>query len=353
MHIRPLKENPLVLLFFSVIFFSFVVLAFLVFHEQVAPASSRVGAKIPSATATPTPAQLSIAIPVLQQQHYSASSFTTIRSIPVQGNFTSTVVSFQVGNLTEYALINTPSTPMPKGGYPVIILAHGYIVPSAYNTVTSYESVDHYFAEQGYLVVKPDYRGNGNSDGVHDPLQRFNYPEDVMTALVSLRNIPHADTHNVYLWGHSMGGEVTLTVLEILGKQPDIGKDVRAAVLWAPVTDPAKWFSPENLRRIPEALLTPFPYQKTFQILGEPSDNSPTWQSINPLKFLSSISVPVQLNHGTGDTTVPYSWSVELAQDMQSVHKQIDFISYPGADHNLSPDTAQALTNSIHFFQTH
>lgn len=354
MHIRSIKENPLWLLVISVILFSVLVVVLLLLHDtlfKITPSISSQKTTI-HPTSIPTVTQIHIAIPVLEHRQYQPSAFTTIQTFSA-GDFTSKIASFVVDGLTEYARIDIPTTPIPQGGYPVVILDHGYIVPSEYNTVTSYESVESYFAAKGYMVVKPDYRGNGKSEGANDPLQRYNYPADVMTVLASLKNIPQANTHQVYLWGHSMGGEVTLTVLEILGQQPEIGKDVKAAVLWAPVTDPAKWFSPDNVRRIPEAILTPFPYQKTFAILGEPSDSSPTWQSINPLRFLSSISIPVQLNHGTADKTVPYNWSMELVQDMKDSHKQIDFISYPGADHNLAPYTAQALANSVQFFQSH
>lgn len=306
-----------------------------------------------SALQSPTPPFLSIAIPELQKRMYQKTVLTPVRQVGGAGAFSGEIISYTVDGLKEYALVDVPTTSMPKDGFPVVVVNHGYIIPSQYDTVISYAQITNFFAKNGYIVLKPDYRGNGNSQGATDPLQRYNYPVDVLTLLASVKNIPQANPAKIYLWGHSMGGEVTLTVLEILGSQPNLEKDVKAAVLWAPVTDPAQWFGQDNLKKIPEAQLTPFPYSETFSILGMPSDNSPIWQSINPMRFLSSIHTPVQINHGTSDVVVPYSWSVDLVRLFKAQGNQVEFVSYPDADHNLAPLMSEALQNNLTYFQAH
>lgn len=347
-YLPPIRENPLWLIGISFLLFS-IIAFFLLLKNHVAYEELSVQ---PRVTVAPTPTLLPIAIASLQKKTYSSEAITKVRSVASGDAFTSEVVSYTVDGLKEYALLDIPTRTKPKNGYPVVILDHGYIVPSQYDTVNSYGGVTDFFANSGYIVLKPDYRGNGNSQGAQDPLQRYNYPVDVVTLLTSVKNIPEADTAKIYLWGHSMGGEVTLEVMEILGKQPLLVPGLKAAVLWAPVTDPALWFSESNLKRIPEAQLTPFPYATTFQILGTPSDTSPIWQSINPLRYLADIRIPVQLSHGTADQTVPYSWSVDLDKRMHAVGQDDAFISYAGADHNMSPDSAQALQNNLQFFKS-
>ena len=52
---------------------------------------------------------------------------------------------------------------------------------------------------------------------------------DILYLIEGVYSIPQADEKNIFLWGHSMGGEITLKALEISQK-------VKSASLWAPVS---------------------------------------------------------------------------------------------------------------------
>lgn len=291
-------------------------------------------------------------ITALSNRGYEPSQITLVQQIPASGNFTSFVVSYQSDGLKEYALMNVPNAQAPTNGFPVVIIDHGYIQPNSYDTVNSYKAESDYFANQGFLVLKPDYRGNGKSEDDNQALMRFAYPIDVLTLISSLPNVPQADESQVFLWSHSMGGEVTLEVLEAIGKQPELAKTIKAAVFWAPVTDPVKWFSKSNLPNLPEAKLTPYPYTQTFKTLGTPDSNPTLWKSLSPLNYLKQIKTPVLLQHGTGDTTVPYVWSEELNADLTKLGKSVKFISYPNDTHNLPLHWTAAISADNSFYQT-
>lgn len=291
-------------------------------------------------------------IPALAGRSYMERTITIERNVPSSGKFRSYVVSFISDGLKEYALLNIPNSSKPKNGYPVLILDHGYIQPSQYDTVNSYKSESDYFANKGFLVIKPDYRGNGNSEITDTALMRFAYPIDVLNLLSSVKNIPEADSSQIFFWSHSMGGEVTLEVLEAISKS-DLAPSVKAAVFWAPVTDPVKWFSKQNLPSLPETYITPFPYQKTFQILGTPEENPQLWEALSPLNYLKDINVPILLQHGTADESVPYTWSVELNEKLSSLGKNIKFLSYPNNNHNLSASWNKAINDDMLFFNNY
>jgi uncharacterized membrane protein/pimeloyl-ACP methyl ester carboxylesterase len=291
-------------------------------------------------------------ITALSNRSYQKSDITVESNAPSNGNFQSYIISYTADGLKEYALMDIPNAAEPTGGFPTLIIDHGYIQPDQYDTVNSYKSEADYFANQGFLVIKPDYRGNGKSEVVDTALMRFAYPVDVLTLLASLDNIPQANKNRVFLWSHSMGGEVTLEVLEILKNQPALSSGIRGAAFWAPVTDPVKWFSKSNLPNLPEAKITPYPYTQTFKDMGTPESNPTLWNSVSPLSYLKNINVPILLQHGTADTTVPYSWSVELNNDLLKFKKNVKFISYPNDTHNLPLHWSQAISDDLNFFES-
>jgi len=291
-------------------------------------------------------------ITALSNRDYEASDIKIEKEIPASGDFKSYIIVFTVGGLKEYTLMNVPKASPPASGFPVLIIDHGYIQPSAYDTASSYKAESDYFANHGFLVLKPDYRGNANSEITDTALMRFAYPIDVLTLLSSVDNIPQANKKKVFFWSHSMGGEVTLEVLESVIKNKNLSTKIKGAIFWAPVTDPVKWFSKNHLSALPEATISPYPYTQTFQLLGTPEENPQLWQSLSPLNYLKNINVPILLQHGTADATVPYSWSVELNTALTKLGKNIKFISYPDDNHNLPLHWQDAVTDDMTFFNS-
>src|SRR3989344_3964251 len=52
--------------------------------------------------------------------------------------FTSYKISFESDRLKQYALMNVPKGASPEGGWPVVVVNHGYIEPLVYSTENSY-----------------------------------------------------------------------------------------------------------------------------------------------------------------------------------------------------------------------
>jgi uncharacterized protein len=292
-------------------------------------------------------------ITALSNRKYTQSDIAIERQVPSDGNFSSYIISYLSDGLKQYSLMNIPTSKMPIGGYPVVIVNHGFIEPKKYSTINSYKSITDYFSEKGYLVLKPDFRGNGNSETGDTALMRFAYPVDVLNLIVSLKNIPQANPNQIYLYGHSLGGEITLKVLEIAGKNPEILAKIKAAVVWAPVTNLADWFNKSHVPWLQETKNDKDYYANTFEIIGTPEENPQLWQSISPVNYLSDIQTPIQINHGVTDSTLSYRTSIELYDNLISLNKTADLLTYPGNDHNLTQSWDKAATNALIFFKSH
>ena len=69
--------------------------------------------------------------------------------------------------------------------------------------------------------------------------------------------------------------------------------------------------------------------------------------------FLKDISGPIQLHHGTADTSVPVEFSQTLEKQMKEAGKTVELYTYPGDDHNMASNFSVASQRSVEFFDKH
>ncbi|MEW6178830.1 MAG: alpha/beta fold hydrolase [Chloroflexota bacterium] len=301
----------------------------------------------PTATFTPTPTLHPLTIQSMRQREYPGSEITFEEKLASGGNFDRFVVSYLSDGLKIYALMTIPFGEPPPGGFPVIVFNHGYIPPREYRTTERYVAYVNGFASRGYIVFRPDYRGHGNSEGeARGAYGNPDYTIDVLNAVASLKRYPQANPQKIGMWGHSMGGHITLRAMVTT-------TDIKAGVIWAGVVG-----SYEDLMRrwrpTPIATLSATGgrrfTQQLVQTYGSPEENPSFWESISPIAFVQEISGPLQLHHAVEDSVVPVYFSQRLYDAMQAAGKPVEFYTYPGNDHNLANSFSLAMQRSIEFF---
>ena len=294
-----------------------------------------------------------LAIDFMRAQVYPGSEIQLEQTLSDGSNYHRYVASYISEGLKIYALLTIPQGQKPLTGWPVIIFNHGYIPPEQYRTTEKYIAYTDAFSKNGYIVFKPDYRGNGNSQGQPEGAYYSpGYTIDVLNAVASIKKYPQADPNRLGMWGHSMGGMVTLRAMVV-------SSDIKAGVIWAGVTASypdlaTNWHHPNSSHRF-----TPSPREQTSnrpnrqQLIdryGDFTANPQFWNSIAPINFLLNISGPLQLHHGAADEDVPLLFSQTLDQAMQAVGKTVELYIYPGDDHNISHHLSLALDRSVAFF---
>jgi dipeptidyl aminopeptidase/acylaminoacyl peptidase len=172
----------------------------------------------------------------------------------------------------------------------------------------------------------------------------------VLNAVASIKRFPQANPEKIGMWGHSMGGFLTLRAMVI-------SQDVKAGVIWAGVVGSY----PDMLTRWRRTGSTPSIQpttpatarrwrQQWVAEYGTPEENPEFWSSVSANTYLNELSGPVQLHHGTNDEDVPTYFSEELAQQIQAVEGTVELYVYPGDNHNIANYFSQAMINQIAFF---
>ena len=146
--------------------------------------------------------------------------------------------------------MTVPAGPKPATGWPAIIFNHGFIPPAQYRTTERYVAYVDAIARSGYIVFKSDYRGHGSSEGPPEGgYGTPGYTDDVLNALASVKAYKDTDPNRIGIWGHSMGGQLTLRAMVV-------SKDIKAGVIWGGVVAPyPDIFARANLPRLDTRLL--------------------------------------------------------------------------------------------------
>jgi dipeptidyl aminopeptidase/acylaminoacyl peptidase len=309
----------------------------------------------PTPTVTPTPLH-PLSIETMRQQSYPGSDMVIEETLGPGANYDRYVASYQSEGLRIFGLLTVPRGERPESGWPIIAFNHGYIPPDQYRTTERYVSYQDAFARNGYITLKPDYRGHGNSDGDATGGSRGpGYTVDVLNAVASLQRLPEADRERVGMWGHSMGGSITLRAMVVTD-------DIRAGVIWAGVTATYQevfearpgWVAGRQTGTpVPDGTPDPAAYEQGLFAYGTFEENPEYWAAIDPLSYLSDLSGPVQIHHATGDQSVPVAFSESLYERLQEAGQPGELFIYQGDNHNISANFGPAMERSVAFFDEH
>ncbi len=303
----------------------------------------------PPPTATPVPHPMSII--ALRNGDYPGSEITIVRELERGRNYRRYYAYYLSEGLKIYALLTVPNGDPPEGGFPSIVFNHGYIPPNVYRTTERYIAYVDELAKAGYVVFRIDYRGHDQSEG--EPTGAYGHPgyqADVLNAVASLKQMPEVNPERIGMWGHSMGGYLTLRAMVI-------SDDIKAGVIWAGVV--ASY--PEmlyNWRRTGSFTPSPSSTGRGWRSgwineHGTPEQNPAFWDSVSANSYLADLSGPLQLHHGTLDDDVPVEFSIRLAEQARAANQIADLYIYDGDNHNISKYFSTAMRRTIAFFDTH
>lgn len=284
----------------------------------------------------------------LRKQQFKPSAITIGKVVKDDPKFTSRLFYFTVNGKKVSGLMNTPKI---SGTYPVIVMFRGFVPAENYTSGTGTLRSAEYIASNGFITLAPDFLGFGQSDPTSTDAfeDRFQTYTTALTLLSSVQNLNtplaridqgaiKADSSRVGIWGHSNGGNISLSVLSITGKP-------YPTVLWNPVSqifpytilyftyeydDHGKWL-----------------IQKTAEF-----EQQYDAEKYSPPNYYKYITAPIQLNQAVADEEVPIRWSDQLNQVLTKQGTNITYYTYPGENHNFNNGSwAIAIRRAVDFYK--
>ncbi len=283
----------------------------------------------------------------LAQRNYQPSKITLIREITnpalAGDDYKTWLYTYQSDGKTISGMAKIPDSCANKQ-CPVVIMLRGYADDEVYFTGIGTHKTGGFFAENGYITLAPDFLGFGESDQASDDIleARFTRPISVLNLIASARQWEKVDQNEIFIWAHSNGGQIALSILEI-------SRENYPTTLWAPVT-----------RSFPDSV---FYYMDDFEKLDDHGKEvyniiynfcqSHDCNQISINNYLDLIEAPIQIQQGGRDPLVPQSWSDDFVIKMQELNKEITNITYPESDHNLKQNWDEAVEKDLEFFNSY
>ena len=183
-------------------------------------------------------------------------------------------------------------------------------------------------AQNGFVVFTVDNRGSGSRGDAFESVIAGRTGkveiEDQLRGVEFLKSQPYVDASHIGIIGWSYGGYMSLMALTTT-------KAFRAGVSGAPVTD---W-------RL-------YDTHYTERYLGTPQANSAGYAASAVPTYANALNGSLLLVHGMADDNVLFTNSTLLMQQLQSLSKPFDVMTYPGGKHALIRMPQQGR----HFYET-
>jgi len=225
------------------------------------------------------------------------------------------------GKWTISAFLYVPFNMARNGQNAAIVYIHGG--PAA-QSMNSFNRFVQFAANQGYMVLAPNYRG---STGYGKEFQQANLfdmgggdLEDVLAGVDWIKQTGHLDPKKIAVMGGSYGGYLSMMAVT---KAPDV---------WAagvPIVPFVNWFTEiENE--------DPVLQQSDLATMGDPVKNKALYEERSPINFIDHIKAPLLLLAGGHDPRCPKSETQQVVDAIKKRGGTVDAKVYENEGHGFA-----------------
>ncbi|HET6955063.1 MAG TPA: alpha/beta fold hydrolase [Vicinamibacterales bacterium] len=212
-------------------------------------------------------------------------------------------------------------------------------------------------ANAGYIVIRYDKRGTGQSGGRAESATLTDYAEDVRAAVKLLADRKDVDPKRIAVVGHSEGGLVALIAASKDKRIASVGLLATPGTTYADVALAQQQRALDRLTLTPEERQAKIDEQKRIHeaaITGKGLDQLPPnvrrsldngeYQSLlvtDPAKVMTNVRQPVLIVQGALDTQVEPG-NADMLEGLAKKRKNsppVEMVKVPGVNHLLVPAT--------------
>jgi dipeptidyl aminopeptidase/acylaminoacyl peptidase len=318
---------------------------------------------MPTPTATPTVDRLIFPYTIdgLRAHVYESGDIHIREKLVENESYTTYYIDYPSDGLTITGILQIPAG---DGPFPVIVMNHGYFNRVDYYSGDGTDRASEFLLKRGYITLSSDYRSWGASD-IGPSLFYSGLTIDVVNLLNAIPSISKADASHIGMWGHSMGGGVTIKVLTLNTR-------VKAAVLYSTVSaDQAdvidRWgmgcfgdiAAGEKLYGCNSSDIIPLDLPPgLIEAYKYASANDEYLRQISPFYHLDRVTAPIQIHYGAEDGKVlggtPPEWSRKLYIGLHDLGKDVELFGYDNQIHSFKADEWFAfMERAAQFFDRH
>jgi dipeptidyl aminopeptidase/acylaminoacyl peptidase len=225
------------------------------------------------------------------------------------------------GKWTISAFLYVPFNMARNGQNAAIVYIHGG--PTA-QSMNSFNRFVQYAANQGYMVLAPNYRG---STGYGKEFQQANLfdmgggdLQDVLAGVDWIKQTGHLDPKKIAVMGGSYGGYLSMMAVT---KAPEV---------WAagvPIVPFVNWFTEiENE--------DPVLQQSDLATMGDVVKNKALYEDRSPINFIDQIKAPLLLLAGGHDPRCPKSETQQVVDAIRKRGGTVDSKVYENEGHGFA-----------------
>jgi dipeptidyl aminopeptidase/acylaminoacyl peptidase len=225
------------------------------------------------------------------------------------------------GKWTISAFVYMPSNLPHQAEHPAIVYVHGG--PTA-QTMNTFNRFVQYMANQGYIVIAPNYRG---STGYGKEFQQANLfdmgggdLQDVLGAAEWIKQTGYVDPKKLILMGGSYGGYMTMMGV------------TKAPEMWAagvPIVPFVNWFTEIQNE-------DPVLQQSDLATMGDLVKNKALYEDRSPINFVQNIKAPLYLLAGGNDPRCPKTEAQQVVDAIKKRGGVVEYKVYENEGHGFS-----------------